>query len=149
MPKEWLRLILSLFLALIFDQIVKYGIVFHGLRYEGEFFSIILTFNKGVAFSMLSSLGPWLKYLQILLLCMIVLYLIFNKSLVSLHGMAFGIIIGSGVSNLFDRFYHGGVVDYIFWHKWFEFAVFNLADAMINLAVAMILYRSIFKKELS
>ena len=98
---------------------------------------------------MLSSLGPWLKYLQILLLCMIVLYLIFNKPLVSLHGRAFGIIIGSGISNLFDRFYHGGVVDYIFWHKWFEFAVFNLADAMINLAVAMILYRSIFKKELS
>ncbi|DAB32382.1 MAG TPA: signal peptidase II, partial [Sulfurospirillum sp. UBA11407] len=39
----------------------------------------------------------------------------------------------------YDRFIHGGVVDYFYWHRWFEFAVFNFADVMINIAVALIL----------
>ena len=31
-----------------------------------------------------------------------------------------------------------------FWHKWFEFAVFNVADATINLSVALILIKELF-----
>jgi signal peptidase II len=36
---------------------------------------------------------------------------------------------------------HGGVVDYIFWHYGFEFAVFNLADVAIDCSIAWILWR--------
>ncbi|MBR6612645.1 MAG: signal peptidase II, partial [Campylobacter sp.] len=39
------------------------------------------------------------------------------------------------------------VVDYIFWHKWFEFAVFNFADIMINLGVAIILLQTLIQKK--
>jgi signal peptidase II len=34
---------------------------------------------------------------------------------------------------------HGGVVDYVFWHCGFDFAVFNFADVMIDVAVVLIL----------
>jgi lipoprotein signal peptidase len=43
-----------------------------------------------------------------------------------------GVCLGVGSSNLPDLFVHGGVVDYIFWHYGFEFAIFNLADALID-----------------
>ena len=33
-----------------------------------------------------------------------------------------------------------------FWHKGFEFAIFNVADVMINLSVALILIKEIFLK---
>ena len=55
-------------------------------------------------------------------------------------------IFAAGISNILDRFIHGGVVDYIFWHYGFEFAIFNFADVMINLGVAMILFNALFKK---
>ena len=57
-----------------------------------------------------------------------------------------GVILGAGASNVLDRFIHGGVVDYVFWHKWFNFAVFNFADVMINLGVVIILLRLLIKK---
>ena len=47
-----------------------------------------------------------------------------------------------------DRFIHGGVVDYVFWHKWFEFAVFNFADVMIDFAVVILIIRMMFDKNL-
>ncbi|EPP5933903.1 signal peptidase II, partial [Campylobacter upsaliensis] len=62
------------------------------------------------------------------------------------HIVAFGLMLGAGCSNLLDRFIHGGVVDMFFWHKGFEFAIFNVADVMINLSVALILIKEIFLK---
>ena len=53
-----------------------------------------------------------------------------------------GIIAGAALSNVYDRFIHGGVVDYFFWHYGFEFAVFNFADVMINFGVVLILWYS-------
>jgi signal peptidase II len=58
-----------------------------------------------------------------------------------------GILIGAGLSNVYDRFNHGGVVDYIYWHCGFNFAIFNFADVMIDLAVVWILFLN-FKQEL-
>ncbi|ENJ1996371.1 lipoprotein signal peptidase, partial [Campylobacter coli] len=38
-------------------------------------------------------------------------------------------------------------VDMFFWHKWFHFAIFNVADVMINISVALILIKEIFIKK--
>ena len=56
-------------------------------------------------------------------------------------------MLGAGFSNLFDRFVWDGVVDMFFWHKWFNFAIFNVADVIINLSVAMILINELFLKK--
>ena len=60
------------------------------------------------------------------------------------HIIAFGIMLGAGSSNLLDRFIHGGVVDMFYWHKWFDFAIFNVADVMINVSVFLILMQELF-----
>ncbi|MBT0611401.1 signal peptidase II [Campylobacter hyointestinalis] len=123
------------------DQIIKW-IFLNGFRYKSEFIDLILVYNKGVAFSMFSFLGENLKYIQLALIAVLLGYLFSQKELLRSHSTAFGLLLGGGCSNILDRFVHGGVVDYIFWHKWFNFAVFNFADMMIDLAIVIILIQS-------
>lgn len=136
------------YFAVVFaiDQLIKW-VFLHGFRYHGSFVDLILVYNKGVAFSMLSFLGVNLKYLQLGLIALLLGYLLGQKELLRSHTAAFGLILGGGCSNILDRFIHPGVVDYIFWHKWFEFAVFNFADIMINLGVAIILIQALILRK--
>lgn len=136
------------YFAIVFvaDQLIKW-LFLQGFRWQSSFIDLVLVYNKGVAFSMLAFLEGNLKYLQIGLIMLLILYLISQKELLKSHTIAFGLILGGGCSNIFDRFIHPGVVDYIFWHKWFEFAVFNFADVMINLGVAIILLQTLIQKK--
>ncbi|WP_162166153.1 signal peptidase II [Campylobacter fetus] len=128
------------------DQIIKW-IFLNGFRYKGEFVDLVLVFNKGVAFSMFEFLGSNLKYIQLALIAVLLGYLFGQKELLKSHTAAFGLLLGGGCSNILDRFVHGGVVDYIFWHKWFNFAVFNFADMMIDLAILIILIQSFMHRK--
>lgn len=138
---------LSLFiLVFLLDQWVK-ALTLGGLRYESEFLDLTYVLNTGVAFSMLSFLEHYLKYLHLALLVCLFAYLLWQKTFFKEHIVAFGIMLGAGSSNLLDRFVHGGVVDMFYWHKWFDFAIFNFADVMINISVALILIREFFIKK--
>ncbi|HDZ5339640.1 TPA: lipoprotein signal peptidase [Campylobacter fetus] len=138
---------LSYFAAIFaVDQIIKW-IFLNGFRYKGEFIDLVLVFNKGVAFSMFEFLGTNLKYIQLALIAVLLGYLFRQKELLKSHTAAFGLLLGGGCSNILDRFVHGGVVDYIFWHKWFNFAVFNFADMMIDLAILIILIQSFMHRK--
>ena len=133
-----LGILLAIFMV---DQYIK-SLFLNGFRWHSEVFSLILTYNKGVAFSMFAFLEGYLKYLQLVLVGGLGIYLLVNRALFSEHFIAFGLILGAALSNISDRFIHGGVVDYFFWHYGFEFAVFNFADVMIDLGVFLILYRA-------
>ena len=126
--------------AIIFiDQLIKYQFI-AGFRFEGECISLPLVFNKGVAFSMFAFLEEYLKWIQIAMLGGIALYI--WKYVERIYYFPAFIILGAGISNIADRFIHGGVVDYIYWHCGFNFAIFNFADVMIDFGVAWILYVS-------
>ncbi|AJD04061.1 prolipoprotein signal peptidase II [Campylobacter lari CCUG 22395] len=133
-------------LVFILDQASKY-LFLQELEYKGEFFDLVLTYNTGVAFSMFAFLGEYLKYIQLVFILALFAYLLYQKEFFKTHLIAFAIMLSAGCSNLLDRFVHIGVVDFVFWHKWFEFAVFNLADVMINISVALILIKEIFNKK--
>lgn len=133
--------LLSLVVVFCIDQWLK-TLFLEGLRWNGDYFSLVLTFNKGVAFSMLSFLDEYLKYIQLALIGSLCVYLIWEKETFIKYAFPAGIIAGAGLSNVYDRFIHGGVVDYLFWHYGFEFAVFNFADVMIDFGVVVILYLS-------
>lgn len=125
----------------VIDQLFK-TLFLEGLRWNGDYFSLILTFNKGVAFSMFAFLEEHLKFIQLFLIASVGLYLAFEKLFFKQHALAVGIIAGAALSNVYDRFMHEGVVDYFFWHYGFEFAVFNFADVMIDVGVVLILWSS-------
>ena len=130
---------LSLFIGLfLIDQYIKFLFV-DGYERQGECISLILVYNYGVAFSMFSFLEGNLKYIQIGIMFIGILYLVLNKNIFNVYYIPSALILAGGVSNIYDRFIHGGVVDYIYWHCGFDFAVFNLADVIIDLGVVLIL----------
>ncbi|MDA3947229.1 MAG: signal peptidase II [Helicobacteraceae bacterium] len=105
--------------------------------YETACINMRLVFNHGVAFSMLSFLDEDLKWLQLALIIGVLKYVVDLKNLC--YMLPSGILLGAGLSNIYDRFVHGGVVDYVYWHCGFSFAIFNFADVMIDIAVAWLL----------
>ena len=129
----------------IVDQNIKTLFV-HGYFWDSKCISLELHYNKGVAFSMLAFLGPYLKWIQVVLIAGIVGYVWYEGHLKK-YAFPLGLLIGAAVSNLYDRFVHGGVVDYVAWHCGFDFAVFNYADVMIDIAIAWILLQSFFGRE--
>jgi signal peptidase II len=140
MDKHTLRLAAILLFSLvgifIIDQNIKMLFV-DGFRYYTECIDLILVYNKGVAFSMFAFLAEYLKYIQLLLVSGVLFYIFYLKKLC--FAMPAGILLGGAFSNIYDRFIHEGVVDMVFWHCGFNFAVFNFADVMIDVAVVWIL----------
>jgi signal peptidase II len=116
-----------------------------GFRYYTDCIDLILVYNKGVAFSMFAFLEEWLKYIQLFLVSAILIYLFYLKQIC--YAIPAGFLLGGAFSNIYDRFIHGGVVDMVFWHCGFDFAVFNFADVMIDIAVVWILLLN-FKPQL-
>jgi signal peptidase II len=121
----------------IIDQNIKLLFV-EGYYRAGECIDLELHYNKGVAFSMLSFIGPYLKWIQSLLIIGI-LYYVLKEGYLKRYAFPVGLLIGGALGNVYDRFVHDGVVDYIAWHCGFNFAVFNYADVAIDLAVVWIL----------
>ena len=131
----------------IVDQFIKYLFV-NGFGVEGECISLVLAYNNGVAFSILSSLGEYLKYFQLLLIFAMIVVVFIKKEIIETYAIGVALILSGGISNLLDRFLHDkGVVDYIYWHCSFDFAIFNFADMMINLGAAIILIQSFTSKK--
>jgi len=133
-----LSVIISLAMVGVFivDQNIKMLFV-DGFRYYTECIDLILVYNKGVAFSMFAFLDEYLKYIQLILVVGIIGYVIYLKKIC--YAFPAGLMIGGALSNIYDRFIHGGVVDMVYWHCGFDFAVFNFADVMIDVAVVWIL----------
>jgi len=140
MIRAWIVFVLSLAGVYIVDQNIK-AIFLSGWQWESSCVSLVLVFNKGVAFSMFSFLGAYLKWIQIALLAGVLGYIIHAKILQQ-YSFPLGLLFGAGISNIADRFMHDGVVDYVYWHCGFEFAIFNFADTMINLSVGWLILHS-------
>jgi len=143
------RFFLKFFGAFIFvfvlDQLIK-SFFLNGFDWNSSCISLNFTLNKGVAFSMFAFLGENLKYIQIVLISAVLGYIFWKWESLREYALALGLLMGGGISNLLDRFLHGGVVDYVYWHCGFDFAIFNFADVMIDLGVLLILIHS-FRKE--
>lgn len=140
MPNHTFRLSAILLFTLvgvfIIDQNIK-GLFVDGFRYYTDCIDFILVYNKGVAFSMFSFLAEYLKYIQLVIVAGVLGYIFYLKKIC--YAFASGLLLGGAFSNIYDRFIHGGVVDMVYWHCGFNFAVFNFADVMIDIAVVWIL----------
>ncbi|RXJ85170.1 signal peptidase II [Arcobacter cloacae] len=142
--KKELKIATTIFIVVfIIDQIVKYGFANLGWDMNGDYMSLKLAYNYGVAFSMFSFLAEYLKYIQLLMVFAGTVYLFMNKDVFKEYYIPIALLYAGGLSNILDRFTYEGVVDYFYWHYGFEFAIFNIADVMINIAVAIIIYKQI------
>ncbi|WP_368028951.1 signal peptidase II [Arcobacter sp. s6] len=143
MKKKLLIAVYLFIVIFILDQVVKYGFANLNWDVDGPYMSLKLAYNYGVAFSMFSFLEHNLKYIQLLIIVIATIYLFKNKDVFDEYYLAIALLYAGGLSNILDRFTYGGVVDYFYWHYGFEFAIFNIADVIINMAVALIIFKQI------
>lgn len=104
-------------------------------------FSLFRTHNEGIAFSMLTNLGPWMLVALAVAVIGFVLWLWrSNPPERWLSHLGFGLIIGGAIGNIIDRALLGYVVDmFLFSLESWSFAVFNLADAFITIGAAAVI----------
>ena len=143
--KFWIKFIIVFISIFIIDQRIK-EIFLNGFKWESSCISLTLALNKGVAFSMFSFLGENLKFIQLGLIAILGFYF-FKEKIIQNYPITSGILLAAATSNLFDRFRIGAVVDYVYWHCGFNFAIFNFADVMIDLSIALFAYFYFFKKD--
>ena len=139
-----LKLAITTFIVVfIIDQVVKYGFANLAWDVDGPYMSLKLAYNYGVAFSMFSFLQHYLKFIQLGIVLIATIYLFKNKNVFEEYYLPIALLYAGGLSNILDRFTYGGVVDYFYWHYGFEFAIFNFADVIIDLAVLIIILKQI------
>lgn len=103
------------------------------------FFYITNCHNEGAAFSLFS--GNVLFLIFITLIVLFLIYRTINKKNVNKIGiLAYGLLLGGILGNLYDRIFYGYVIDYLdFVIFKFNFAIFNLADAAIVIGAILLI----------
>ena len=136
-----MRVFAVFFLVLLGIFIIDYNIktlFVEGYYRAGECIDLELHYNNGVAFSMFAFVGPYLKWIQTVLVVGILIY-IFKEGYIKRYTFPLGLLMGGALSNVYDRFVYEGVVDYVAWHCGFNYAVFNFSDVAIDIAVVWML----------
>lgn len=140
------------FLLVIVDQLSKWlaenRLPFDVTQPVMPFFSLHLTYNKGVAFSFLS----WVGSAGLIILTIVILagiYWLWRKVPrdKQLAHLGFAFVFAGATGNLIDRLARGQVVDFFLFHteNW-AFAVFNVADAFITVGAIAIIIDELFSK---
>ena len=105
-----------------------------------DFLVLRYTENPGAAFGLFDGAGPWLGVAAIVVSVALVWSL--RKERPGVEVVAFGLIIGGALGNLLDRLFRGdGLLDgkVIDWVDLWWIPTFNVADASITIAVALLL----------
>jgi len=136
--------------VILMDQLSKWYMIEKVLENTpfikvNDYFNLVMTFNKGVSFSMFSDYGANGRLILILVGTIITIALLIWLWRATNWMLGFGLasIIGGAIGNLIDRFTHPGVIDFIqvHWenHYW---PAFNVADSFITIGVGFIIVES-------
>jgi signal peptidase II len=93
--------------------------------------------NTGAAFSLFQG-HEWLKWLSLVVTLMLIAIGIFRSFSSIWEQVGLGLILAGAAGNGIDRLFFGSVVDFID-IRLINFAVFNWADASINIGIACLL----------
>jgi len=130
------------------DQLTKHMVMQSITIYERvqimPFFDIVLTFNRGAAFSFLSDASGWQRgffiIISTLAVIILVVWLFRLKKEDVLVATALSFILGGALGNLYDRVTSGEVVDFLlFYYDRYYFPAFNLADSAITLGAGLLI----------
>jgi len=112
------------------------------------FFNFTLVYNEGAAFSFLANQGGWQVYFFTTVSSVVSLGLLYwlytlNAKKEWWLSVSLSLILSGAMGNLYDRVTMGKVVDFIDWYYGtYHFPAFNVADAVIFLGAAMMLWDS-------
>ena len=133
-------------ITFVIDQIIKSLSLVYLINIPiiPNILSLTYAKNYGIAFSMLKEKRIIIIAISILLISFLIYvlkkdYISKNKD-TGLVNIAFGILFGGILGNLFDRIVRGFVIDYI---NVSFFSIFNLADIAITFGVVLLIIDNI------
>jgi signal peptidase II len=134
--------------VVLFDRLSKN--YFSGLLDLNESINFIpnilhftLVHNTGIAFGFFKDCGAVFIIIPVILTGLLiynVCYYRHSPQLSRTYIVAFSLILGGAIGNLFDRIFLGYVIDFIDFRVW---PVFNVADSAITIGAAIILLKCI------
>ncbi len=141
----WIGSLIVFFL----DQLTKYWVVQTFKLGQTQpllpgVFHLTYVTNTGAAFSLLAGKVEWLKWMSLAVSLGLIALASFGPVLSRWDQLGYGFILGGAIGNGIDRFILGKVVDFLDF-RLINFAVFNFADAFINIGIVCLLI-STFQK---
>jgi len=114
--------------------------------FNSAYLNIVLIWNKGIAFGLLSFSESYLYNIISLIIAIIIIVLV----IMSLKSQGFKrysllMIVGGALGNLHDRFFFNAVPDFIDFHIGnFHWFIFNVSDIFITLGVISMIVLELF-----
>ena len=114
--------------------------------FNSAYLNIVLIWNKGIAFGLLSFNESYLYNIISLIIAIIIIVLI----IMSLKNQGFNrysllMIVGGALGNLHDRIFFNAVPDFIDFHIGnFHWFIFNVSDIFITLGVISMIVLELF-----
>ena len=146
MAKNRMLLYLFFIIPLIIDRVSKWLILqFLVEPYEvNQFFSLDFVINRGISLGIFHSENNIIFGLITISIIFIIIGLtwhIFSRAREEKKIIGELLILSGAFSNLIDRFYYAGVVDFILisFNGW-DFPIFNVADAVIIIGVVLMIF---------
>ena len=110
--------------------------------YINSYISLILVWNSGIGFGLLSfdkSAIYNVITILIILINLFILFLIIRSD--KIRSYLFLIILGGSIGNLFDRLYYSAVPDFIdINYKGYHWFIFNVADIFISIGIICLIF---------
>ena len=113
-----------------------------------NYLNIQLVWNEGIAFGLLSFNESFFYNIITFFISIVIIILIyFAFKSKSFEKIAYVLIIGGALGNLFDRIYYHAVPDFIDLHvNNFHWFIFNIADIFISVGILCLIFVEIFFK---
>ena len=148
---------INLFIIIIIfslDRISKFYVILNSESnlspslFTSKFLNINLIWNEGIAFGLLSfDQKLYYNFLTavILIITAIILWMVSRSN--GMEKIAFLIVLGGSLGNIFDRVLYKSVPDFIDFHiNNFHWFIFNVADIFITLGVILLIYLELIVK---
>ena len=131
----------DLLIKIIINNTIK---IYSVVNIIPNFFVITNVRNIGAAFSILENNIIFLIVVSVVAIYLIYNFLIKQSNLSNYNIIAYSMLLGGIMGNLFDRVVYGYVIDYLSFNIFgYNFPVFNLADILIVVSVGLIILKEI------
>ena len=143
-----LRFLWLAVLAFVLDQWSKQAVLdsielYQSIQING-FFNLTHVHNYGAAFSFLADSGGWQRWfftaIALGVSVMILWWLKGTEKKQIMLPVAFSLILGGALGNVYDRIVYGYVIDFldVYYQQW-HWPAFNIADSAIFLGAALLI----------
>ena len=109
------------------------------------FFSLVLAFNPGAAFSFLADAAGWQRWFftGVALIASVVIVWLLRRGGNTLFCLGLALILGGALGNVWDRIAIGQVVDFLLFHwRGWAYPAFNVADSAITVGAVLLILDS-------